>query len=170
MAQAKGSRGPPNYVHKDLLHRDNVGKEEKFMMINRNEHYQTNPYNFSTLSEKPTEINPYALQKKAKEFTDLKKANKVSIFPESYTDDPVVEAHSNNHVKNSLKWKTLKPHNKTAWPETSGQEIGWFSQNYNSVKPRQSHSHNPFWVTDWGADFVHCHEENPFHLSKGSKK
>lgn len=113
MAQAKGSRGPPNYVHIDLLHRDNVGKEEKYMLINRNEHYQTNPYHcnkfflklawlnsaseksifnqklVSTLSEKPTEMNPMELQKRAKAFTIAKKTNKVSIFPESYTDDPV---------------------------------------------------------------------------------
>jgi len=40
----RANRGPPNYVHNDLIFRDNVNKEETYLMINRNEHYQVNPY------------------------------------------------------------------------------------------------------------------------------
>jgi len=103
-------------------------------------------------------------------MSELKKQNKVSIFPESYTDDPVVEAYSNNHVKQSLKWKNMKPDQKNKWPETSNQEVGWFAKPYNQVKPRLKHGVPQFWVSKWSAEYVGCFEQNPFHDSKGSKK
>jgi len=63
----------------------------------------------------------------------------------------------------------MKPGNKTKWPETANQEVGWFSQTYNQVKPRNSYGHQMFWVSDWNANYVSCHNKNPFHASKGSK-
>jgi len=61
------NRKNPNYVHNDIIHRENVIKEENYMMINRNEHYQVNPYHFASITDKPTETNPISIEKKARQ-------------------------------------------------------------------------------------------------------
>jgi len=58
------SKNEPNYVHADIIHRENINKEEMFCMTNRNEHYHVNPYNYHSITDKPTITNPQEIEKK----------------------------------------------------------------------------------------------------------
>jgi len=56
----------------------------------------------------------------------------------------------------------MKPQQKTGWPETANQEVGWYTQHYNQVKPRNQFGHQNFWVSDWNADYVRVQGNNPY--------
>lgn len=53
--------------------------------------------------------------------------NKDDIFGNHFTEDPVEEAFSNEKLEKTLRMVTLVPKQKYNIPQTSNQEIGWFS-------------------------------------------
>jgi len=109
--QAAGLGKIQNYVHKDIIHGENIKKEQKYQGKNIMKNYQLNPNNVYLMPEKPNYINPLQRQ------SEILKGKLAGGF----TEDPVEEAFSNEKIEKMLRSKELVPRQKFIVPMTANQ-------------------------------------------------
>ena len=105
---SKGKRygeGVDNMIDANKIHMENLKKESYYLDRNRTEHFQLNPNNgicsinsvifpVSIMPKKPN----YVVPRKVKALDD----NKSSMGRNTFTEDPVEEAFSNEKLRRTL--------------------------------------------------------------------
>ena len=82
-------------------------------------------------SSKPKKPNK-TVPKKTKAVDDG--GNKGAKVKNTFTEDPVEEAFSNEKLRRTLQSVTLLPRQKYKAPQTANQEIGWFAHTAKEEK------------------------------------
>ncbi len=89
------------------------------------------------------------------------------VFGNHYTDDPVQEAFSNNKVYKSLHTHFQTPKKKFSIPQTTNQDLGWFSNPLNRTNQRlNQHQVKNCEITKYAESYYSMTKTNPFQKGK----
>lgn len=100
-----------NEVQKLIIHREYLAWNKRYE--NFSGKFRINPITMNTITQKPTQVNPGAL-------------GAIKYEPTIYRD-PIEEAFSSEYIKRAISRDTMTPGEKYRGPQTSSQEIGWYS-------------------------------------------
>ena len=101
----------PNEAQKLIIHREYLTWNKRYE--NFSGKYCINPLTMNLISQKPTQVNPGTVGS--------------SKYVASVYRDPIEEAFSSEHIKNAIARETMTPGEKYRGPQTSSQEIGWYT-------------------------------------------
>lgn len=155
---------PPNYVHLQSIHAENIKHEYKYENRNKKYDYTFNPFRCKyiiilvyPLTEKPQNIHPKNPNKSILlEKVQNKPKYQVNI-------DPIEVAFINEKYENIFKNHINPPKQKYNRPQTANQEIGWYSQPLmNNQKWNRPVSSTP--ITQYVSDYDKLKHINPFKL------
>jgi hypothetical protein len=116
------SASSPNEVQKLIAFREYLKRNKRF------EHFEgefrVSPLTINGVSLKPTQVNPRTL-------------GSIVYKPIVYRD-PIEEAFSSEYIRKAIRKERLTPTEKFRGPQTSSQEVGWYSFAYK--RPSSAHS------------------------------
>ena len=100
-----------NEVQKLIIHREYLAWNKRYESFSGK--FRVNPITMNAISLKPTQVNPSTL-------------GAIKYEPTIYRD-PIEEAFSSEYIKKAISRDTMTPGEKYRGPQTSNQEIGWYS-------------------------------------------
>ncbi|KRX07382.1 hypothetical protein PPERSA_06997 [Pseudocohnilembus persalinus] len=164
----RGFLGQLTAEQSNSIHRENISKEERYLDVNRTDHFQLNPNHVYILPEKPNSIRPQDLKREKASKNKPQQQNE-DIFGNHYTDDPVEEAFSNEKLERTLKSVTLVPRQKYDMPLTRNQEIGWFHQQLNIPKNTKESKIEQCDITKFADNYYQMTKFSPYSNKGGFK-
>lgn len=108
------------------------------------------------LAEKPNYVDPRGPQKLS--------AEEKIVYSNPFTDDPVEEAFSNEKLAKTLRSISQVPRQKWTRPQTSAQDIGWYSNQLNQTKSKWNYPIRYNEITKYANDYFEMTKQNPFKL------
>jgi FAM183A and FAM183B related len=100
-----------NEVQKLIIHREMLTWNKRYEDFSGK--YRINPITMTSITQKPTQVNPKLLGSR-------------EYIPTVYRD-PIEEAFSSEYIKKAIYRDSMTPGEKFRGPQTSSQEIGWYS-------------------------------------------
>ncbi|OMJ88667.1 hypothetical protein SteCoe_9368 [Stentor coeruleus] len=98
-------------VQKLIIHREYLRWNKRYEEFSGK--YRINPLTMNAVSQKPTQVNPMKL-------------GAIRYEPTVYRD-PIEEAFSSEYIRKAIERDTMTPSDKYRGPQTSNQEIGWYT-------------------------------------------
>ena len=98
-------------AQKLIIHREYLAWNKRYESFSGK--YRINPLTMNAISMKPTQVNPGTL-------------GSSEYHPIVYRD-PIEEAFSSEYIKKAIMKESMTPGEKYRGPQTSSQEIGWYT-------------------------------------------
>lgn len=143
-----------NEVQKLIIHREYLAWNKRYE--NFSGKFRINPITMNAITQKPTQVNPGAL-------------GAIKYEPTIYRD-PIEEAFSSEYIKRAISRDTMTPGEKYRGPQTSNQEIGWYS--FASKRPTSAYINpgkNSCNETIFAEEYLKTVGKSPFKVRSRNK-
>jgi hypothetical protein len=152
-----------NAVHLDEIHVENIKKEHKYEGKNFKYDYTFQTKNLFPFAEKPQLVAPN------RPFTSQDTINRQSKREWKLNRDPISDAFVNERISKIILQNQQIPKDKYEYPQTSAQEIGWFSKPLVN-NARWDHSHRSTPISQYVDSYFITMKINPFKLPTSTIK